>query len=65
MGKWWFNGIYMVNHGKMVILSWEFMVIYEGIDIDISILVGGDWNMTGLFSIRNFIIPIDSCFSEG
>ena len=30
-------------------------------------LVGGDWNMTGLFSpyTGNFIIPFDSYFSEG
>ena len=31
------------------------------------VLVGGDWNMTGLFfhSVGNVIIPIDSYFSEG
>ena len=31
------------------------------IHLDLNILVGGDWNMTGLFShsVGNVIIPID------
>ena len=27
------------------------------------LLVGGDWNMTGLFFYWNVVIPIDSYFS--